>query len=240
MISSFVSGLRSRMRRQIQKNTSKLEPSVRDELVWEVRNGLQHDARTNDDDENGDTASVDASMQLEQLEEELEIAKEQLQQSEERQQFVETRLFKYKRLLQDMQYQTKDDDAQHKEQQQNLLQALQTIEGNHKAMLAQMERMKRRIQRMEGQRDDMTRQLQECHDFLEAAGNVHVEEEHASLVHEDVDRIELVEMRSSTPVSDHGEVDIETQAGEAKEEALEEAMEEQGESNEADQLLEAA
>jgi hypothetical protein len=141
MIASLVSGIKKRYRKNLEKQTAQMDPVVRTHLVEVLE----------------DTALE--QQELERLEEELHQASAQLSALETKQHFVETRLFAYRKQLQDAPLDVKEKNQP----------ALDAVGTTHKQLLASIEMFKRRIHAMEKERDLLQYKAEECQYFLTAA-----------------------------------------------------------------------
>jgi hypothetical protein len=141
MISSLVSGIKKRYRKNLEKQTAQMDPVVRTHLVEVLE----------------DTALEQE--ELGKLEQELHQARVQLSELETKQHFVETRLFAYRKQLQEAPLDVKEKNQP----------ALDAVGTTHKQLLASIELFKRRIYAMEKERDLMQYKTEECQDFLTAA-----------------------------------------------------------------------
>jgi hypothetical protein len=141
MISSLVSGIKKRYRKNLEKQTAQMDPVVRTHLVEVLE----------------DTALEQE--ELGRLEQELHQARVQLSELETKQHFVETRLFAYRKQLQEAPLDVKEKNQP----------ALDAVGTTHKQLLASIELFKRRIYAMEKERDLMQYKTEECQDFLTAA-----------------------------------------------------------------------
>jgi hypothetical protein len=168
MFSSLVSGLRNRGRKRIQKKTEEMDPAKRSQLVEDVQGNLsglgstaavyyqEEEPRLQNDGEEQD------SVYLVQLESELETAKENLENLQEKERFIKTRLEKYERALPQLP----------DEQQEQYRQQLVLVAKTHQDMLENIKKLKGRIRELEIKQAELHFKLNECHDFLEAAAAV--------------------------------------------------------------------
>ena len=144
MISSLVSGIKKRYRKNVEKQTAHMDPVVRTHLVEVLE----------------DTALEQE--ELLQLEQDLHQARVQLSALETKQQFIETRYFSYRQQLRDAPLATKQKNQP----------ALDAVGNTHKQLLASIEMCKRRIHAMDKQRDLLQYKTEECQYFLEAADKI--------------------------------------------------------------------
>ena len=183
MLSSLVSGLRSRYRRQMQLQTQQMEPHVRTQLVEYVQdNMIIEDDEDNDDDDgnggndkggtnksnDGDHANANNNtdshhfLDIDIIQEELDVAHDNITKLKSKEEFILTRLTKYKQLPQEKLTQGQKDQ-------------LVDIENIHTNMVSQITNFTKRIQQLEQQQSLIMMQKEECDDFLQIAHDIEVQ-----------------------------------------------------------------
>ena len=170
MISTIWKKFRKQSQRRLEFQTQRLEPERRHDLAEFLE----------------DTPAEQEELEL--LDAELVQIYQQISEFEQKEQFVETRIFRYRKWLAKYQNQNQNqaaakdkstNDIEQPQKQspdedewvkvQNLQHALATITESHKAMLANIERMKRRVQIMEDRKTQLEIYLQENTWCLQAA-----------------------------------------------------------------------
>ena len=188
MLSSLVSGLRSRYRRQMQLQTQQMEPHIRTQLVEYVQDNLiieddddddgndnnNNDDNNNDDDNTGDKkggtnndANVDnvhhhLLLDIDTIQNELDVVHENITKLKCKEEFISLRLMKYKQLPQD----------KLTEQQKQQLVEIETIHSN---MVLQIDNLSKRITQLEQQQSLIRMQKEECDDFLQIAHDIEIQ-----------------------------------------------------------------
>ena len=167
MLSSLVDGLRSRYRRQMIKQTKEMEPHIRTQLVEYVQDGLIDATEVVDEGDGSDSNQQQEQPRLtavdsDTIQNELDIAHENISKLQSKEEFIAVRLNKYKQVPQD-----KLTD----EQKQQLLK----VDGIHKDMIQQIQVLENRVAELEYQQSLIRMQKEECEDFLNIAHDIEIE-----------------------------------------------------------------